>query len=71
MDQVAALHWIRDNIGSFGGAPDDITVMGSRKSAIHVSLLMLSPLARGKFCLSCLSICRFPSLIVCVCVSER
>lgn len=51
MDQVAALHWIRDNIGAFGGAPDNITLMGTKQAAIFVNLLMLSPLSKGKLSL--------------------
>lgn len=49
MDQVAALHWIRDNIEAFGGSPDNITLMGTKRAAIAINLLMLSPLAKGKF----------------------
>lgn len=48
MDQVAALHWIKDNVASFGGSPSNITLMGTKRAAIFVNLLMLSPLAKGK-----------------------
>lgn len=48
MDQVAALHWIRDNVAAFGGSPHNVTLFGVRRAAIFVNLLMLSPLAKGK-----------------------
>ncbi|EOO00587.1 putative carboxylesterase protein [Phaeoacremonium minimum UCRPA7] len=34
LDQFAALQWVRDNIASFGGDPDHITVMGKIVGAI-------------------------------------
>ena len=51
MDQIAALHWIRDNIAAFGGEPNNVTLMGRKKAAIFVNLLMLSPLAKGECCI--------------------
>ena len=48
LDQVAALHWIQANVGSFGGSPNRVTLMGSKQGAIFVHLLMLSPLAKGE-----------------------
>lgn len=47
MDQVAALHWIQDNIIEFGGDPDNVTVFGQGHGAACVNLLMLSPMAKG------------------------
>lgn len=47
MDQVAALHWIQDNIGEFGGDTGNVTVFGQGHGAACVNLLMLSPMAKG------------------------
>ncbi|GIY43997.1 neuroligin-2 [Caerostris darwini] len=49
MDQVAALHWVQENIAEFGGNPRNVTVFGHGTGAAFVNLLMLSPLARGLF----------------------
>lgn len=47
MDQVAALHWIQENIGEFGGQPSNVTLIGHGHGAAFVHLLMLSPMAKG------------------------
>ncbi|CAL1267457.1 unnamed protein product [Larinioides sclopetarius] len=49
MDQVAALHWVQENIPEFGGNPKNVTVFGHGHGAALVNILMLSPLARGLF----------------------
>ncbi|CAG2169525.1 unnamed protein product, partial [Oppiella nova] len=49
MDQVAALHWVQENIGEFGGDPHNVTVIGHGFGASCVHLLLLSPMARGLF----------------------
>lgn len=49
MDQVAALHWIQDNIGEFGGDIENVTIFGHGYGAACVNLLMLSPMARGNY----------------------
>jgi len=45
---VAALHWIADNIRSFGGDPSSVTLMGDGVGAATVNLLALSPTTRGQ-----------------------
>ncbi|XP_076312500.1 neuroligin-4, X-linked-like [Tachypleus tridentatus] len=49
MDQVAALHWIKENIVEFGGNPNNVTVLGHGHGAALVNLLMLSPMAKDLF----------------------
>jgi neuroligin len=49
MDQVAALHWIQENIAEFGGQPNNVTIIGHGYGAACAHLLMISPMAKGLF----------------------
>jgi para-nitrobenzyl esterase len=48
-DQLAALTWVRDNIEHFGGDPANVTIFGESAGASAVSLLLVTPRARGLF----------------------
>jgi para-nitrobenzyl esterase len=49
MDQVAALQWVRGNIGNFGGDPRNVTVFGESAGSLDINVLMTSPLAKGLY----------------------
>jgi len=48
-DLVLALQWVRDNIASFGGDPDKVTIFGESAGAHAVATLLAVPAARGLF----------------------
>jgi len=47
LDVVAALHWIKENIGAFSGDTEAVTLLGQGHGASLVHLLMVSPVTRG------------------------
>jgi len=49
LDLVAALRWVRDNVGEFGGDPANITIFGESGGGGKVGALMAMPAARGLF----------------------
>ena len=49
LDLVAALRWVRDNIGRFGGDPGSVTIFGELGGGGKVSVLLAMPAARGLF----------------------
>ncbi len=48
-DQMTAIQWVKDNIASFGGDPENITIMGQSAGAMSVQQHTLSPLTEGLF----------------------
>jgi len=49
LDQIAALQWIKKNISSFGGDPDNVTIDGQSAGSMSVNCLVASPVAKGLF----------------------
>ncbi|KAG5679905.1 hypothetical protein PVAND_009441 [Polypedilum vanderplanki] len=49
LDIIAALQWIKENISSFGGNKNLVTLLGYDHGAIFANFLMISPIARGLF----------------------
>lgn len=48
-DQQAALRWVRDNIGTFGGDPGKVTIAGESAGAMSVCDHLVSPESAGLF----------------------
>ncbi|MDG4663937.1 carboxylesterase family protein [Mycobacterium sp. 236(2023)] len=48
-DQQAALRWVRDNIGAFGGDPARVTIAGESAGAMSVCDHLVAPGSQGLF----------------------
>ena len=49
MDMVAALRWVKQNISSFGGDANNVTIFGESAGSFAVSTLLAAPDAQGLF----------------------
>ncbi|KAA0196134.1 hypothetical protein HAZT_HAZT003529 [Hyalella azteca] len=49
LDQVAALQWVQQNIGQFGGDPSRVTLAGDCAGGASALYHMISPLSEGLF----------------------
>jgi para-nitrobenzyl esterase len=49
LDQIAALEWVKRNIGAFGGDASNVTLAGESAGALSIMYLMAAPDARGLF----------------------
>ncbi len=49
LDLIAALEWVKENIGAAGGDPGNVTLVGESAGASNIAHLMVAPRAKGLF----------------------
>jgi para-nitrobenzyl esterase len=49
LDQVAALKWVQEHIATFGGDPDNVTIMGESAGSMSIACLLTIPAAKGLY----------------------
>ncbi|MEV0032206.1 carboxylesterase family protein [Nocardia sp. NPDC050793] len=49
LDQIAALRWVQDNVGAFGGDPANVTIFGQSAGGACIAALLVMPVAAGLF----------------------
>jgi para-nitrobenzyl esterase len=49
LDQIAALHWVREHIAAFGGDPANVTLFGESAGSMSIADLLGAPRATGLF----------------------
>lgn len=47
LDVIAALRWLKSNVGAFGGDPNRVTVFGESAGASLLDMVLVSPLSEG------------------------
>jgi len=47
LDQIESLRWVKANIATFGGDPENVTIFGESAGGHAVGQIMASPLSRG------------------------
>lgn len=48
-DQIAALKWIGEAIGAFGGNPNEITISGQSAGSYSIAVMLANPACKGLF----------------------
>jgi para-nitrobenzyl esterase len=49
LDQIAALAWVKQEVGAFGGDPANVTVFGTSAGSRSIGIMLAMPRARGLF----------------------